>query len=284
MKRDTQPPVTVSVSDDRTLAYTEYGSPDGTPVLFFHGTPGSRRFAKLFETTAVSHNIRLLACDRPGYGLSSPWPERTVRDTDRIVNCVLDDAGIDTASVIAFSGGAPYAFASAATQPERIDQLDIVSGATPPHVTDEQPFVQQLLGGMATATPRLLRAAFRAQVWVARQQDPSFVVSQYTTGDTAETLPERAAEMVREDFLEAFRNHRSGAVIEFRHAASGWDIEVDDLDIEVQLWHGSEDTNVPLAAVQRFESALPNVQLQVVPDADHLQTVLHSVPETFATY
>jgi len=153
MKRDTQQPVTVSLSDDRTLAYTEYGSPDGTPVLFFHGTPGSRRFAQLFETTAKSHNIRLLAYDRPGYGLSSPWPERTVRETARSVTSVLDDAGIDTAGVIAFSGGAPYAFASAATLPERIDRLDIVSGATPPHVTDEQPFVQQLLGGMATKNP-----------------------------------------------------------------------------------------------------------------------------------
>ena len=284
MKQGTQRPVTVSLPDDRTLAYTEYGSPDGTPVLFFHGTPGSRRFAQLFETTAQSHNIRLLTYDRPGYGLSSPWPERTVQETDQSVNSVLDDAEIDTAGVIAFSGGAPYAFASAATLPERIDRLDIVSGATPPNVTDEQPFVQQLLRGMATTTPRLLRAAFRAQVWVARHQDPSFVVSQYTTGDTADTIPGHAAEMVREDFLEAFRDHRRGAVLEFCHAANGWDIEFDDIDIGVRLWHGSEDTNVPLTAVQRFKSVLPNARLQVLSDADHLQTVFRSVPEVLATY
>jgi pimeloyl-ACP methyl ester carboxylesterase len=284
MARNTHQPATVSSSDDRTVAYTEYGSPDGTPVLFFHGTPGSRRFAKLFDTVAESQGIRLLAFDRPGYGQSPPWPERTVRDTTRIVFAVLDDADVDTADVIAFSGGAPYAFASAATQPDRIDRLDVVAGAIPTHVTDAQPFAQRLLGGMATTTPRLLRAAFRTQAWLARHRDPSFVVGQYTTGDAAETVPESAAAIVREDFLEAFANHRSGAVTEFRHAASDWNVAFDDIDADVRLWHGTDDTNVPLSGVRRFESELQTAELRVIDDADHLQTVLRSVPDIFASY
>ena len=31
------------LSDGRQLGYADYGDPDGTPVMFFHGTPGSRR-------------------------------------------------------------------------------------------------------------------------------------------------------------------------------------------------------------------------------------------------
>jgi len=284
MARNTHSPATVSLPDDRTVAYTEYGSPDGTPVLFLHGTPGSRRLAELFDTTARSHGIRLLTLDRPGYGQSSPWPERTVRDTARIVSPVLDDADIDTAGVVAFSGGAPYAFASAATQSSRIDRLDVVAGATPPHVVGAQPPAQRLLGGMATTTPRLLRAAFRAHAWLARHRDPPFVVGQYTTGDAADVVSESAAEVVHEDFLEAFANHRTGAVTEFRHAARDWNVAFDDIDVGVRLWHGTDDTNVPLAAVRRFETVLPNAELQVVPDAGHLRTVLRSVPEIVADY
>lgn len=276
--------VTVSLPSDRTLAYTEYGSPDGTPVLVFHGTPGSRRLAKLFDDAARSHGIRLLAFDRPGYGLSSPWPERTVRDTARIVTPVLDDAGIDTAGVVAFSGGAPYAFVRAATQPARIDRLDVVAGATPPRLTDEQPAVQRLLGGLATTTPRLLRAAFRVQLWLARRRDPSFVVGQYTTGDAADAVPEHAAKIVREDFLEAFANHRRGAVTELRYAAGDWNVAFDDIDVGVRLWHGTDDTNAPLAAVRRLESELPNAELRVRSGADHLQTLLRSVPDVLAGY
>lgn len=284
MDRNTHRSETVSVSDDRTVTYTTYGSPGGTPVLFFHGTPGSRRLAKLFETTARSTGVRLLAIDRPGFGRSVPWPDRSVLDTARFVTPVLDDANVDTTGIIAFSGGAPYAYATAATQPDRIDRLDVVSGATPPCVTDAQPFVQQLLGGMATTTPRLLRAAFRVQVWFANRRNPSFVVDQYTTGDASDAVSQQAAEIVHEDFLEAFATHRSGAVTEFRHAADDWHIDFDDIETMGQLWHGTDDTNVPLAGVRRLESLLPNVQLQVLTDADHLQTALRSVPEILEEY
>lgn len=284
MSGPTHRPATVSLPGDRTVAYTDYGSADGTPVLFLHGTPGSRRLAELFDTVAESHGIRLLALDRPGYGHSSPWPERTVRDTARIVSPVLDDAGIDTAGVIAFSGGAPYAFASAATHPDRIDRLDVVAGATPPHVVDAHPPVQRLLGRMATTTPRLLRAAFRVNAWLARHRDPSFVVGQYTTGDAADAVPGHAAEIVRADFLEAFATHRSGAVTEFRHAASDWTVAFDDIDSRVRLWHGTDDTNVPLSGARRLESEFRNAELRVRSGADHLQTLLRSVPEIVAGY
>ena len=30
---------TLKLSDDRYLAYDEYGDPDGTPVIFNHGSP-----------------------------------------------------------------------------------------------------------------------------------------------------------------------------------------------------------------------------------------------------
>jgi len=282
--QNTQRMETVSLPEDRTVTYSRYGLPNGTPVLFFHGTPGSRRFAQLFDTIAGSTGVQLLAIDRPGYGRSTPWPDRSVRDADQFVAPVLDDADADTADIIAFSGGAPYAYATAATLPARITRVDVVAGATPPHLTDEQPFVQQLLGGMATTTPRLLSAAFRAQTWLAQHQDPSFVVSQYTSGDATDGVSERAAEIVHEDFLEAFTNHRSGVVTEFRHAASRWDVDVEEIETPVRLWHGTNDTNVPLTTVRRLESVLPNARLQVVNNADHLQTVLRSVPEILEGY
>ncbi len=35
---------TISLKDGRFLSYAEYGDPQGKPVFFFHGTPGSRFF------------------------------------------------------------------------------------------------------------------------------------------------------------------------------------------------------------------------------------------------
>lgn len=276
--RDGESTREIRLDTDKQLAYAEYGPPSGTPVLFFHGTPGSRRLGELFETEARANGVRLLAFDRPGYGRSSPWVDRSVHDAERFVAAVLDDAGAETADLIAFSGGAPYAFAAATTLPERVGRIDVVSGATPPAVTDDRPGVQRLLSRMATTTPRLLGGAFRAQAWLARHRDPSFVVAQYTTGETT-GIGDQEAEIVREDFLEALTQYRSGVVTELRQTATDWNVDLESIAGDVRLWHGETDANVPIGAVRRFESELPGATLRVLDDADHLQTLLQSVPE-----
>ena len=270
---------TVPLVADRRLTYTEYGSSSGSPVIFLHGTPGSRRLAALFDSIAEDCGVRLLAFDRPGYGRSSPWPTRSVRDGAQSIGAVLDDADVDSAGAVAFSGGSSYALAAAATRPDRIDRVDVVSGAVPPDVTETDPTIQRVLRGMAKTTPLLLRGLFRGQAWLARRRDPSFVVSQYTSGDAGEAVPDRAAEIVRADFVEALSRHRRGVVTEFRHASTDWNVPLAEIEADVRLWHGAKDTNVPIAAARRFESALPTAQLRVLDDADHLRTLLASVPE-----
>lgn len=60
----------VRLKDGRTLAYCEYGLPDGKPVLFFHGHPGSRLEFSVFDPgdLASELGLRIIAADRPGHG------------------------------------------------------------------------------------------------------------------------------------------------------------------------------------------------------------------------
>lgn len=276
--------VTVPVDDDRELTYAEYGCPEGVPVVFLHGTPGSRRLGQAFETVAEELGIRLLSLDRPGYGRSSPWPDRSIDDAGEFVGALLDDADVGTAGVIGFSGGSPYALAAAAALPERIDRVDIVAGATPPDVSEATPAMQRLLAGLATTAPFVLRGLFRGQALVADHLDPSFVVDLYTTADTGEPVPDDVAEIVEADFLEAFARHRCGAVTEFRNTATDWGIDFADVDSSVHLWHGENDTNVPIEDVRRFEARIPTAELHVLEDADHLRALLRSVPRLLEEY
>lgn len=269
----------VPLDGNRQIAYAEYGRSDGVPVVFLHGTPGTHRLGALLETSAREYGVRLLAPDRPGYGRSSPWPDRSVRDAVEFVTPVLDDADVQTAGLIAFSGGGPHALATAATRPDRINRVDIVSGATPPDVSEATPAIQRLLTRVATTTPFVLRGLFRGQAWLAERLDPSFVVAQYTAEGNAETVPDAAAETVKEDFVEAFAQYRSGAVTEFRNTGTDWGIDFGEIDAEVGLWHGENDTNVPIAGVRRLEGKLPTAELHVLDDADHLQTLLRSIPD-----
>lgn len=272
----------VPIDSDRQIAYAEYGPPDGVPIVFLHGTPGSHRLGALLGPAARERGVRVLAPDRPGYGRSSPWPNRSVRDASGFVAPVLDDADVQTADLIAFSGGGPYALSIAATRTDRVNRIDIISGATTPDISEETPTVQRLLAGLATTTPSVLKGFFRGQTWLAERMDPSFVVGQYTANENA--VPDAAAEIVKADFLEAFAYHRSGAVTEFRDTATDWGIDFEEIDSEVRLWHGENDTNVPISGVRRLESVISTAELHVLNDADHLQTLLRSIPTVLESY
>lgn len=69
----------LSLPNGRILAWSEFGDPTGRPLLYCHGTPGSRLEAGLAHGVAVKCGLRLLAVDRPGYGHSTAAPGRTAR-------------------------------------------------------------------------------------------------------------------------------------------------------------------------------------------------------------
>ncbi|AZH24912.1 alpha/beta fold hydrolase [Haloplanus aerogenes] len=265
----------VPIDDDRHVAYAEYGDPTGRPVLFLHGTPGSHRLGRLFDDTARREGVRLLAIDRPGYGRSSPWPTRDLTDTGAFVVPVLDDVGVDRAGVVGFSGGGPHALALAATHGARVERVDVVSGATPPSV-GETPTTQRLLETLASTAPSLLRGLFRGQATLAEFFPPAVVVSQYTTAEGRASLSDDVAALVARDFVEAFAQTRRGAVTELRLLSAPWPFSLSTLDVSVNLWHGANDTNVPVEGVRRFCDRLPDAQLTVFEDADHLTTLLRS--------
>jgi pimeloyl-ACP methyl ester carboxylesterase len=275
--RDADRVATVRSTDGRQVAYAEYGAPDGTPVVFLHGTPGSRLLAGLFDAEARERGVRLLSLDRPGYGRSEPWPGRSLADAGAYVTTVLDDAGVDRCGVVAFSGGAPHALAVAATHGERIRAVDVVAGATPPDVDAETPRTQRLLGALATTTPRLLSGLFRGQAWLADRLGPSVVVEQYT--DDADELPDEVATLVAWDFVEAFASSRRGAVTELRTAADDWGFSFEAVEAPVRLRHGTDDENVPIEGARQLADRLPDARLDELEDADHLGALLRGVPD-----
>jgi hypothetical protein len=64
----------------RLLGYEEYGTPDGNPIFYFHGSPSTRLEWRLFgsEELANKLNIRVIVPDRPGLGRSEFQPGRRI--------------------------------------------------------------------------------------------------------------------------------------------------------------------------------------------------------------
>ena len=115
----------------RTVGYATWGDPEGTPVFFAHGTPGSRRacFPNLDDPGWLARRRpRFIGVDRPGYGYSDPRPEAGLLECAGDFVRVADRLGIERFGVIGFSGGGPYVIALVALVPERVEGVAVVSG------------------------------------------------------------------------------------------------------------------------------------------------------------
>jgi pimeloyl-ACP methyl ester carboxylesterase len=133
-KSNNMPPATTTLllPDGDTLAYVETGDSSGLPVLVFHGLPGSRLQRHPDETIARAAGLRLIHFDRPGYGLSSPRPGRTLSDWPRTIAAAADAIGLAEFAIAGISGGGPYAAACVTSLRERVIRAAIISGVGPP--------------------------------------------------------------------------------------------------------------------------------------------------------
>ena len=153
----------VQLQGDAVVAFQEYGDANGVPVIFCHGWPSSCTMARLTDEPARELGVRIISPDRPGISGSSLQPNRKLADWPRVIERVLDHVGIGEFRALAISGGAPYAYAMAATMPARVRAIAIVGGAIPmAELADARgllPLYRWMLA-LHRSRPQLLRRLF----------------------------------------------------------------------------------------------------------------------------
>src|SRR5262245_51032028 len=124
----------VTLPDGRTLAFSEYGSPSGRPIVYCHGVPSSRVEGNLIinGATASALNLRVIVPDRPGLGRSQLQTGRRIVDWPKDLVSLADALGVETFAVLGSSGGAPYAVACGALIPDRVRVVGVLGGVAPP--------------------------------------------------------------------------------------------------------------------------------------------------------
>ncbi len=269
--------LTIQRPDGRTVGYAEYGDPGGVPVVCFHGTPGSRLIARVFDDWAREAACRLIATDRPGYGLSSPQPGRTFFDHADDVAAIGDELGFDRFAVVGISGGSPYVFASASGYPDRVTAGAVVSGwygLDPPvdigDLGDEQAASwRERRADPETARPSLDQSA--AMVGAIESQDlmrQQLASSPEWVRALIESTPSIARAYV-DHHLEGLRQGSDGGVQEIGMQARPWGIDFSTIPVEIRLWHGGLD-GVPRSHVDAVAAALKQSAVSWHPDLGHI--------------
>jgi pimeloyl-ACP methyl ester carboxylesterase len=256
-------PALLSLPDGRRLAWTACGDPAGHPVLAFHGTPACRLMFGPADAAARRLGLRLIAPDRPGYGLSDPQPGRTLRDWSADAARLMDHLGIAAAPILAISGGGPYAVATAAGMPDRIRGLALVSplGEVGRPGAEKSMSVRDraLLLGLPSR-PRLLRAGLRLvrrAFAAAPQAALSLFAATLTAPDRRVLGTPAARELMVAMTREALRPGIEGAVSDLAIFSQPWGIAVASIAAPAVLWQGTDDAMVPAALAFDLARRLP---------------------------
>jgi pimeloyl-ACP methyl ester carboxylesterase len=282
----------ITLRDGRSVEYSDGGAPDGLPVLFFHGTPDTRRASWSGQAAARHAGIRLVAANRPGYGRSTPTApssRHAVRDAVELA----DRLGIGSFAVLGMSVGGMYALACAALHPDRVLRAAVVATPgesprlDPPWPRDDldadgQRFFVRLASGSVADNVALVApdfSAYRARVdpddpddaalaqrWLSSlpaddrsllQQDPGF--------DHAAAAREAVGEP---------SGYLADAALVFRP----WEFRVEDVGCPVSLWYGEHDANAPVRNGRWLHRTLPRATLHEMPGVGHLGSLLTGWP------
>ncbi len=247
--------------DMRTIAGTrlhvrDSGPRDAPAVIFIHGFGSSLHTWETWAT-ALAADHRVIRFDLPGSGLSSPDATGDYSDirSMQIVAALMDALGVRRASLVGNSIGGRIAWRFAATQPDRVDKLVLVSPdgfASPGFEYGRKPRVPAVLGLMRYALPKSLLRMNLEPAYA----DPGKLTDAATTRyhDLLLAPGARAAQIARmsqtvlEDPVPYLRRIRAPTLL---------------------LW-GEKDAMIPFANSADYLAAIPNVRLVALPGAGHV--------------
>jgi pimeloyl-ACP methyl ester carboxylesterase len=267
--------LTLRLRDGRILGYAEYGAAEGVPLFVFHGTPGARLQVGAAHAPALARGIRVIAPDRPGFGLSTRLAGREIADWPEDVRELADALRLERLAVVGISGGAPYAAACAWRLPERITRAGLVSGvASAPGQRLGQGLrrPERLVLDVVLGSPWLMRSLMAAGAVPSRRFAAWIFARARAMAPPVDRAilhrPEVAACLVA-GLREAFRQGGQGVADDLLLLTRRWTFRAEEIRVPVRLWHGDADPVVPVAMGRHLADAIPYCRAEFIPGGGH---------------
>lgn len=259
----------------RQLGYAEYGVPAGNPVLFFHGSPGSRHIHADMVDILERHRIRLIAVERPGYGLSGPQTGRTMLNWADDISALADALGLQRFSIIGFSGGSPYALACAFKLPDRVTKIALAGALAPLDASGVIEGMSPAVSGLyalAQSNPDELRNTFAA---IAPSPAALVDAMSASAGDWDKNVINARRQEFETEYAQTLRSGIEGVASDFVLMSGNWGFPLNGINTETHLWSGTGDQNTPPAMTTYLSSQLSNSRTFMLPDEGHFALYRH---------
>lgn len=272
----------LTLPDRRELAYDEYGDPEGSPVLSFHGGLSSRLDAAPAHQAALDLGVRLISPDRPGIGRSTYQENRRLVDWPDDVAVLADTLGLDSFAVMGWSAGGPYAAACAALLPERVTSVALLSSAVPLDVfgtTRGLTSDDRLLLFLVRWAPWLASALLRVSIADASDVRLYQEIRRSFPAPDRAALDRRGSATQAVAFVrESMRQGTRGVLEDYRIFGAPFGFMLEGIRAPVQLWEGSEDHTGPVQYREFLLQRIPDATLNLVPGEGHISLLANQAP------
>lgn len=254
--------------DGRSLAWAEYGHPEGDPLLWYHGTPGAcTQLPPRAHDAALQRGFRIITVERPGTGSSTDHQYRRISDFGVDVEMLVDDLGLERFGAVGLSGGGPYVLATAHRMPERTVVGSLLGGIGPTRGPDAVWSYTRVLRFLAP-TLELLRSplgsALGPVVGAAERVSGELldVAARLIGGSDREVLsdPDFAAMFIA-DLANA--GHLRSVAHDLALFSRHWGFLLEEITPPIIVWQGLADNIVPPSHGHHQASRLPHAQLRV---------------------
>lgn len=268
---------TLELPGGQTLEYIVAG--DGPNlVVYHHGTPAAGPIPSSLAAAAADHGFTIAEVVRPGYGVSTRHPGRSVADVVPLALAVADALGHERFATIGWSGGGPHALATAALAPTRCvaalslagvapydaDGLDFLAGMGEDNIEE---FGAALAGASQlqdylTAAAEGLRAVTGADLVAAMGSLLPPVDRAHLAGETGEELAEELRFSVANGIWGWYDDD-----IAFTQP---WGFDLASLGSGAHIWQGSDDLMVPFAHGQWLAAHIAGAAVSLLDGQGHL--------------
>ena len=272
---------TLVLEDGRRLGFAEYGVRRGRPVFHFHGSASSRLERPSSKGLLDRLEIRFIAIDRPGHGLSDFQPGRRLTDWAWDVEQLADHLGVEEFYVSGLSAGGPYALACAHRLPDRVLAGAVVSSVAPmsrPGAYQGMPIPNRLLARSSRHCPwiaKLIRRVMRSMVMRDAEKATQQLMSSIPEADKAVLYEPGNVEIVVSSIREGFRQGSRGVAQDDTLTNRDWGFDLKRVQPRIDLWHGDADVNVPIHAAEYLRDTLPNTRAMFLPGQGHFLLLSH---------
>ncbi|MDJ0922890.1 MAG: alpha/beta hydrolase [Henriciella sp.] len=271
---------TLKMPEGRTVGYHDNGKAGAVPVLWCHGGPGSRMepAGAAAGVAEAGLDLRLIGIDRPGYGLSTPQPGRTIGGWTDDAIAVADALGLERFLIAGISTGGGYALAVAAKAPNRVAGVVASCANTDMH---HAPAAEGMPGiwnhNVWNAADRETAVALTVERF---GEDGSKMLGLFTDLSEADmavladpAMLANAEANRRANFAFGVQGFVDDRIADGPHGPGWKSFDIGAIKCPVILVHGGQDTLIPVFMAHHTASIVPGAELRIYDELGHISII-----------